>query len=109
MSNGLNSLGDVLKQAQQLQEKMSDLQKQAAERTVESSAGGGMVRAVVNGRLELVSIEIEPEAISAGDKAMLQDLIVAAVNQGIRQAQALVAEEMKKLTGGLNLPGFDLG
>lgn len=109
MSNGLNSLGDVLKQAQQLQEKMSDLQKQAAERTVESSAGGGMVRAVVNGRLEVVSIEIEPEAISAGDKAMLQDLIVAAVNQGIRQAQALVAEEMKKLTGGLNLPGFDLG
>lgn len=109
MSKGLSSLGDVLKQAQQLQEQMSELQKQAAERTVESSAGGGMVKAVVNGRMELVSIEIDPEALASSDKEMLQDLIVAAVNQGIRNAQALVAQEMKKLTGGLNLPGFDLG
>lgn len=109
MSKGLSSLGDVLKQAQALQEQMSELQKQAAERTVESSAGGGMVKAVVNGRMELVSIEIDPEALAARDKEMLQDLIVAAVNQGIRNAQALVAQEMKKLTGGLNLPGFDLG
>ena len=109
MSNGLNSLGDVLKQAQQLQEQMSELQKQAAERTVESSAGGGMVKAVINGKLEVVSIEIDPEALASTDKEMLQDLIVAAVNQGIHNAQALVAQEMKKLTGGLNLPGFDLG
>lgn len=109
MSKGLSSLGDVLKQAQQLQEQMTELQRQAAERTVESSAGGGMVKAVVNGRLELVSVSIEPEALAAGDREMLQDLIVAAVNQGIRSAQALVAQEMKKLTGGLNLPGFDLG
>ncbi len=109
MSDGLNKLGDVLKQAQQLQEQMSELQRQAAERTVEGSAGGGMVRVIVNGRLEVVSVEIDPAALAADDKEMLQDLIVAAVNQGVRNAQTLVAQEMKKLTGGLNLPGFDLG
>lgn len=109
MSKGLSSLGDVLKQAQQLQEQMSELQQQAAERTVEASAGGGMVKAVVNGRLEVLSIEIDPEALSAGDKEMLQDLIVAAVNQGIRQAQSLVAQEIKKFTGGLGIPGLNLG
>jgi len=109
MSNGLNSLSDVLKQAQKLQEQMTELQRQAGERSVEASAGGGMVKAVVNGRLELVSIEIDPEALKSSDKEMLQDLVIAAVNQGIRNAQALVAQEMKKLTGGLGLPGLDLG
>ena len=109
MSNGLNSLSDVLKQAQKLQEQMTELQRQAGERGVEASAGGGMVKAVVNGRLELVSIEIDPEALKSSDKEMLQDLVIAAVNQGIRNAQALVAQEMKKLTGGLGLPGLDLG
>jgi len=108
MSKGLSALGDVLKQAQQLQEQMSELQQAAAERTVEASAGGGMVKAVVNGRMEVVSIEIDPEALATGDKEMLQDLIVAAVNQGIREAQASVAREIKKLTGGLNLPGMSL-
>lgn len=109
MSKGLSSLGDVLKQAQQLQEQMSQLQQQAAERTVEATAGGGMVKAVVNGRLEVQAIEIDPEALAAGDKEMLQDLIVAAVNQGIRQAQGLVAQEIKKLTGGMGIPGLNLG
>lgn len=109
MSKGLSSLGDVLKQAQQLQEQMSELQQQAAERTVEASAGGGMVKVVVNGRMEVVSIEIDPEALAAGDKEMLQDLIVAAVNQGIRQAQSLVAREIQKFTGGLSIPGLNLG
>lgn len=109
MSNGLNSLGDVLKQAQQLQERMSELQQHAGEKTVQASAGGGMVNVVVNGKLELVSLSIDPQVIAGGDRDMLQDLVIAAVNQGIRQAQHLVAQEMKKLTGGLNLPGLDLG
>lgn len=109
MSNGLNSLGDVLKQAQQLQERMSEMQQKAAEQTVEASAGGGMVNVVVNGKLEVVSLSIDPQVLASGDRDMLQDLVVAAVNQGIRQAQLLVAQEMKKLTGGLNIPGLNLG
>lgn len=109
MSNGLNSLGDVLKQAQQLQERMAELQQQAGEKTVQASSGGGMVNVVVNGKLELVSLSIDPQVIAGGDRDMLQDLVIAAVNQGIRQAQLVVAQEMKKLTGGLNIPGLNLG
>jgi DNA-binding YbaB/EbfC family protein len=106
MSKGLGSFGNIVKQAQELQERLAEMQEQAAARTVEASAGGGMVTAVVNGRLEVVSLRIDPEVLKSGDLEMLQDLVVAAVNQGIRSAQAAVAEEMKKVTGGLKIPGL---
>jgi DNA-binding YbaB/EbfC family protein len=106
MSKGLNPLGNIMKQAQELQERLAQMQEQAAAQTVDASAGGGMVTAVVNGRLEVVSLRIDPEIVKSSDIDMLQDLVMAAINQGIRNAQAMVAEEMKKVTGGLKIPGL---
>jgi len=106
MSKGMNPLGNIMKQAQELQERLGQIQEQAANQTVEASAGGGMVTAVVSGRLEVVSLRIDPEVLKSGDSEMLQDLVMAAINQGIRNAQAMVAEEMKKVTGGLKIPGL---
>jgi len=108
MSKGIGALGDIVKQAQELQSRLSQVQEEAAARTVEASAGGGMVTAVVSGRLELVSLRIDPAVLKSGDVDMLQDLIIAAVNQGIRAAQEAVAEQMKKVTGGLKIPGLNL-
>ena len=98
--------GNIVKQAQELQERLARVQEEAASRTVEGSAGGGMVKATVNGRLEVVRVHIEPTVLQSGDTQMLEDLIVAAVNQGIRAAQQQMAEEMSKLTGGLKIPGL---
>jgi nucleoid-associated protein EbfC len=106
MSKGLNPLGNIMKQAQELQERLGQVQEHAAAQTVEASAGGGMVTAVVSGRLEVVSLRIDPEVFKGNDIDMLQDLVMAAINQGIRNAQAMMAEEMKKVTGGLNIPGL---
>ena len=101
-------LGGLLKQAQALQERLSSAQEELAKRTVEGTAGGGMVTAVVNGRLELVSVRIDPTLLEQPDRDMLQDLVVAAVNGAIRAAQRMMSEEMGKLTGGLGLklPGM---
>ena len=99
-------LGNIVKQAQELQEKLAKVQEEAAARIVEASAGGGMVRVAVNGRLEIVRLEIDPQVLSSGDAEMLRDLIVAAVNEGVRSAQKMMAEEMSKLTGGLKIPGL---
>jgi hypothetical protein len=98
--------GNIVKQAQQLQERLAKVQEDAATRTAEGSAGGGMVKATVNGRLEVLRVHIEPAVLQGGDTQMLEDLIVAAVNQGIRAAQQQMAEEMSKLTGGLKIPGL---
>lgn len=105
MSKGMG-FGDIVKQAQELQERLAKVQEDAAARTVESSAGGGMVKATVNGKLEIVRLHIEPSVLQSGDQQMLEDLIIAAVNQGIRTAQQQMAEEMGKLTGGLKIPGL---
>jgi DNA-binding YbaB/EbfC family protein len=99
-------MGNLLKQAQQLQTKMARLQEELEERTVEASSGGGMVTVVVNGRQEILSINIEPEVIDPDDQEMLQDLILAAINDGLAKARNMVNEEMGKLTGGLNLPNI---
>ena len=99
-------IGNIMKQAQELQERLAKVQAEAAGKTIEASAGGGMVKATVNGRLEVVSIHIEPAVLKGGDTQMLEDLIIAAVNQGIRGAQQQMAEEMGKLTGGLKIPGL---
>jgi len=101
-------IGGLFKQAQELHGRLANAQEELAARTVEASAGGGMVTATVNGKLELVSIRIEPRLLESPDVEMLQDLIVAAVNEAIRAAQRLLADEMGKLTGGLGikLPGM---
>ena len=99
-------IGDLFKQAQDLQERLQRVQAEAGERTVEASAGGGMVRATVNGRLEVLRLQIEPGALEGGDVEMLQDLVIAAVNQALRNAQQQMADEMSKLTGGLKIPGL---
>ena len=104
----MKGLGDIVKQAQQLQERMQQIQQEAGNKIVEASAGGGMVTARVNGRLEIVDLKIDPAVVDAKDVDMLRDLIMAAVNEGVRRAQQMVADEMGKLTGGLNLkiPGL---
>jgi nucleoid-associated protein EbfC len=101
-------LGGLLRQAQQLQERFSAVQEELAARTVEASAGGGMVTAVVSGKLEVVRVKIEPALIESRDVEMLQDLVTAAVNEAIRAAQRMVGEEMARVTGGLGikLPGM---
>jgi DNA-binding YbaB/EbfC family protein len=98
----------LFQQAQALQDKLKQMQDEAALKTVVAQSGGGMVRATVDGAMNVRRIEIDPSLISAGDKSMLEDLIVVAVNEGIRQAQKLVAEEMGKLAGGagFKIPGL---
>jgi DNA-binding YbaB/EbfC family protein len=103
---GFPNMGNLLKQAQKLQSQMEKMQAELEEKTVEASAGGGMVKVVVNGRQELVSIHIEPEVIDPEDKEMLQDLIVAAVNEALAKAREMISEEMQKLTKNLNIPGL---
>jgi DNA-binding YbaB/EbfC family protein len=98
--------GDLMKQAQRLQSKMMEVQEELAGRTVEASAGGGMVTVVVNGKQEVIVIKIDPEVVDREEIEMLQDLIIAAVNEGIRRSQEILAEEMKKITGGMAIPGL---
>jgi DNA-binding YbaB/EbfC family protein len=102
----MKNIGSIMKQAQKMQAQMAKVQEELAQKTVEASAGGGMVTVVVNGKQEIMSLTIEPEVIDASDKEMLQDLVVAAVNEGLRKSQEMVAEEMKKITGGLQIPGL---
>jgi len=85
---------------------MANLQKELEMKTVEAQAGGGMVRVVVNGKYEIVSLKIEKEVVNPEDIEMLQDLIAAAVNEGVRKAQEMASSEMAKITGGLNIPGL---
>ena len=102
----MKGLGKMMKQAQQLQSKMFKLQEELAEKTVETSSGGGMVKVVANGKQQLVSIQIEQEVVDPDDVEMLQDLILAAVNDALNKAQEMVSEEMSRLTGGMNIPGL---
>ncbi|MCF8079627.1 MAG: YbaB/EbfC family nucleoid-associated protein [Desulfobacterales bacterium] len=99
-------MGNLMKQAQKLQGRMLELQEELAGRTVETAAGGGMVRVVANGRQQIESIQIEKEVVDPEDVEMLQDLILAAVNDALTKAQEMVSEEMGKVTGGMNIPGL---
>lgn len=96
----------MLKQMQKLQAEVARLQEELGERTVDATAGGGAVRAVANGRQELVRIEIKPEAADPDDVEMLQDLILTAVNEALRKSREMVAQEVGRLTGGLGIPGL---
>ena len=102
----MKGMGNMMKQAQKLQSKMLKLQEELAEKTVEASSGGGMVKVVANGRHQLLSIQIEKEVIDPDDLEMLQDLILAAVNDALLKSQEMVSGEMSKLTGGMNIPGL---
>lgn len=102
----MKGMGNMMKQAQQLQSKMLRLQEELADRTVETSSGGGMVKVVSNGKQQIISLEIEKEVVDPEDVEMLQDLILAAINDALTKSQDMVSSEMSKLTGGLNIPGL---
>jgi len=100
------AMNDLVKQAQEMQKRISEMQTQLAGRAVSATAGGGMVTVMANGAGELVSIKIEREIINPDDPDMLCDLVLAAVNEALKKSQAMVSQEMSQLTGGLNLPGL---
>ena len=99
-----NLLNNLMKQAQQMQERVKKLQEEAGNKTVEASAGGGMVTVLANGRQEVLSIKIDKSVVDPGDVDMLQDLVTAAVNEALRKSQELMKEEMGRLTAGMGLP-----
>jgi hypothetical protein len=102
----MKDIGKLLKQAQQMQSKMARMQEELADRTVEASAGGGMVKVVMNGKHEVVSVKIDPEVVDPGDVEMLEDLVAAAVTEAANQVEEMVRNEMSSLTGGMPLPGM---
>ena len=100
------NMEQLMKQAQAFQQKMGQIQEELGQRTVTASAGGGMVTVTVNGKQEVLSIDIEPVVIDPAEPAMLQDLLIAAVNEALKKAQELARGEMGKLTGGISIPGL---
>lgn len=98
--------GNMMKQMQKMQRKMEKMQKELEEKEVEASVGGGAITATVNGKKELLDINIDESVIDPDDVEMLQDLVMAAVNEALRKAEDMVNSEMKKITGGLNIPGL---
>jgi DNA-binding YbaB/EbfC family protein len=106
MKNPLGNMGNLLKQAQAMQAQMAKVQEQAASKTVTGTAGGGSVTVTANGALQLVGIIIDPEVVKSGDVEMVQDLVLAASNDALRKAREMMADEMKSVTGGMNVPGM---
>ena len=103
---GGGSMSKMIKQAKQVQEQIIKMQEELKEREIETSAGGGAITVRVNGKQELLEIKISPEVVDPDDIEMLEDLVIAAVNEGIRQSQEMVSTEMAKITGGFNIPGL---
>jgi DNA-binding YbaB/EbfC family protein len=106
MAKGFGGMGNLFKQAQEMQAKLARVQEELARKTVEASSGGGMVRVIVNGQLGLSSIKIDPTVVNPDEREMLEDLVLAAVNEGLRMAREMAAEEMSKITGGMKIPGL---
>ena len=104
----MKGFGNLMKDAQRLQQQMQVLQEQVAQKKVQATAGGGMVTVEANGRQEIVSIKIDPEVINRDDAQMLEDLVLAACNEALRKSRELVQQELGKLTGGLKIPGLGL-
>src|ERR1051325_11011374 len=102
----LGGMGNLLKQAQEMQARMAKIQEELANKTVEGSAGGGMVQVTVNGQFNITAVKIEASVVNSEEKEMLEDLVLAAVNDGMRKARDLVAAEMSKITGGVKIPGL---
>ena len=103
---GSKNMGNVLAQAQKMQEEMAKAQEALAQKEVEASVGGGVVNVKVNGKKELLEVKISPDAVDPDDVEMLEDLLVAAVNEAMRKADEMTNDEMGKITGGLSIPGL---
>ena len=101
-------MGKLFKQAQKMQKDMAKIQAEMTSKTVEATAGGGMVTVVVNGNQEVTNIKIEKEVVNSDDIEMLENLVIAAINEGLRKSKEMVADGMGKLTGGMNIPGLTL-
>jgi DNA-binding YbaB/EbfC family protein len=106
MKNPFGNMANIMKQAQAMQQQMAKVQEEAAMKTATGSAGGGMVTVTANGAMQLVGVSIDAEAVKAGDVEMLQDALMAASNEALRKARDMMAEQMKAVTGGMNLPGL---
>jgi DNA-binding YbaB/EbfC family protein len=106
MAKKKGGLGNIMKQAQRMQAEMERIQAEMEKKTVEAQAGGGVVKAVATGGQEVVSITINPEVVDPDDVDMLEDLVLAAVNEALRQAREMVTSEMQKLAGGMQIPGL---
>jgi len=102
----MGNMNKMMKQVQKMQADMARMQEEVALKTVEGSAGGGVVKVIANGKQELISVEIKPEAVDPDDIEMLQDMVLAAVNDALKKSQEMVAQEMAKITGGLKIPGL---
>jgi len=100
------NMNKLMKQAQQMQAKMAKMQEELEEKTMEVTAGGGAIKVVVNGKQELLDIKIDPDVVDPDDVEMLEDLVLAAVNEAMRKVQDMLSQEMSKLTGGMNIPGM---
>lgn len=100
------NMNNLMKQAQQMQAKLATLQNELNEREVEASAGGGMVKVKVNGKQQIMSVSINPECVDPSDVATLEELVLTAMNQGIKESQDMVQQAMSKITGGMNIPGM---
>ncbi|MBM4038262.1 MAG: YbaB/EbfC family nucleoid-associated protein [Planctomycetes bacterium] len=106
MPRGFSGMGDLVRQAQKMQQRLAEVQQGLKERVVEGTAGGNMVRVLVNGQQEIVAVKIDPSVVDPKDVAMLEDLVLAAARQGLKKAHDLAQDEMGKVTGGVNLPGM---
>ncbi len=103
---GLGNIANMMKQAQQMQKKMGEIQKELENEEVTASAGGGMIAVTMNGKQKITAIKIEPEIVNPDDVTMLEDLITVAVNEAQDRVQEMVKERMTALTGGINIPGI---
>lgn len=106
MKNPFGNMANIMKQAQAMQAQMAKVQEQAASKTVTGTAGGGMVTVTANGAMEILAIVINPDVVKGGDTDMVQDMVLAATNDALRKAREMMANEMKSVTGGLNIPGL---
>jgi DNA-binding YbaB/EbfC family protein len=102
----MKDLGKLIKQAQQVQERLAEMQARLGEKTVEASSGGGMVTVVMNGKHEVISLKIDPEVANPSDVEMLEDLVIAALNEARARVDEMIKSEMSSLTGGLPIPGL---
>lgn len=103
---GMPNMNNMMKQAQKMQKQMEEMQAEVEKKEVEASAGGGAVVVKMTGKKEIINIDIKPEVVDPDDVEMLQDLIIAAVNEAIRSAEEMVSKEMSKITGKMNIPGL---
>ncbi len=106
MKNPLANMGNILKQAQAMQAQMAKVQEQASAKTVTGTAGGGSVTVTANGAMQLLGIVIDSEVVKSGDVEMVQDLVMAASNDALQKAREMMANDMKAVTGGMNVPGL---